>query len=556
MASMHQQPPTPAEALPETTTPTCGSRMSPVTRRWTGCARATNRRWHSSAMRSSSGCAPRRSRCSTPTPASRTWSAAASTSTTSGATPTNPRGLWRRTTLDSYRTRLPEWDVLIDVDELGGRRRETGCGPAPSVIDPEYTLALVSLSRGGSDAAIVREFDMATSAIRRRRIHAAGGEVADRLGGRRHRPGRYGLRRRLAHRLRLSADRQAVAPRHAADRRGNRVRGRPHRRRVSGVGGSHSRLRAHPRWAGHRLLERRDLRTARHPGKLRADPDRRAHRRERVGTPRMAADRAAHRLVRTAPSATRAGSLLAADYDEFLAGTAELSGDVRARRAHRAAPLRVDPRTARCWSPLADVASRVEMVTPGSWQREPYPVSRQRPHRRSSPPTTRRRVLPGLQRIRHARRGCCVAPAPAARARSSPRRRSSTPKTSRCTAFRGFARTAHRFRTSWCARTGAGARARPCCTATAASNPPTPRPTAACRPAVAGPWRHLRAGQHPRRRRVRAEVAHPGDARGPAQGGRGLRRRGNDLVEPRHHHRRRSSARRAAATAACSWASC
>lgn len=31
----------------------------------------------------------------------------------------NPRGLWRRTTLDSYRTDTPEWDVLIDVDELG-----------------------------------------------------------------------------------------------------------------------------------------------------------------------------------------------------------------------------------------------------------------------------------------------------------------------------------------------------------------------------------------------------------------------------------------------------
>ena len=28
----------------------------------------------------------------------------------------HPRGLWRRTTLDSYRTSEPEWDVLIDVE--------------------------------------------------------------------------------------------------------------------------------------------------------------------------------------------------------------------------------------------------------------------------------------------------------------------------------------------------------------------------------------------------------------------------------------------------------
>ena len=30
----------------------------------------------------------------------------------------NPRGLWRRTTLDSYRCDAPDWEVVIDVDEL------------------------------------------------------------------------------------------------------------------------------------------------------------------------------------------------------------------------------------------------------------------------------------------------------------------------------------------------------------------------------------------------------------------------------------------------------
>src|ERR1700755_337177 len=32
----------------------------------------------------------------------------------------NPRGLWRRTTLDSSRSDSPDWEGLIDVDELGG----------------------------------------------------------------------------------------------------------------------------------------------------------------------------------------------------------------------------------------------------------------------------------------------------------------------------------------------------------------------------------------------------------------------------------------------------
>ncbi len=41
----------------------------------------------------------------------------------------NPRGLWRRTTLQSYRTAEPAWDVIIDVDELARRRRhELGVG--------------------------------------------------------------------------------------------------------------------------------------------------------------------------------------------------------------------------------------------------------------------------------------------------------------------------------------------------------------------------------------------------------------------------------------------
>ncbi|WP_343603207.1 prolyl oligopeptidase family serine peptidase [Mycobacterium sp.] len=74
----------------------------------------------------------------------------------------NPRGLWRRTTLDSYRSDAPDWDVLIDVDELGRADGQNWVWGGATVIEPEYTRALISLSRGGSDAAVVREFDMTT----------------------------------------------------------------------------------------------------------------------------------------------------------------------------------------------------------------------------------------------------------------------------------------------------------------------------------------------------------------------------------------------------------
>ena len=75
---------------------------------------------------------------------------------------TNQKGLWRRTTLESYRTEQPDWDVVIDVDELAGADEENWVWAGADVIEPDHTLALVSLSRGGSDAAVVREFDMRT----------------------------------------------------------------------------------------------------------------------------------------------------------------------------------------------------------------------------------------------------------------------------------------------------------------------------------------------------------------------------------------------------------
>jgi prolyl oligopeptidase len=75
---------------------------------------------------------------------------------------TNPRGLWRRTTLEDYRSDAPDWNVLLDVDALAAADDENWVWAGAAVIRPDYTRALISLSRGGSDAAILREFDMAT----------------------------------------------------------------------------------------------------------------------------------------------------------------------------------------------------------------------------------------------------------------------------------------------------------------------------------------------------------------------------------------------------------
>lgn len=74
----------------------------------------------------------------------------------------HPRGLWRRTTFAEYAKEAPEWDVLIDLDALGTTEGENWVWGGAAVLRPEQSRALISLSRGGADAKVVREFDIET----------------------------------------------------------------------------------------------------------------------------------------------------------------------------------------------------------------------------------------------------------------------------------------------------------------------------------------------------------------------------------------------------------
>ena len=79
------------------------------------------------------------------------------------------RGLWRRTTLESYRTEEPEWEILLDVDALNRDEEEDWVWHGARLLRPSgsaegepYRHALVDLSHGGSDADVTREFDLET----------------------------------------------------------------------------------------------------------------------------------------------------------------------------------------------------------------------------------------------------------------------------------------------------------------------------------------------------------------------------------------------------------
>jgi len=76
----------------------------------------------------------------------------------------HPRGLWRRTTLESYRKDKPEWDVLLDIDALNAAEGVSWAF-AGAARSPDKTRALVSLSFNGTDAIEVREFDIATKSF-------------------------------------------------------------------------------------------------------------------------------------------------------------------------------------------------------------------------------------------------------------------------------------------------------------------------------------------------------------------------------------------------------
>ncbi|WP_210602712.1 prolyl oligopeptidase family serine peptidase [Brevibacterium oceani] len=78
---------------------------------------------------------------------------------------TNPKGLWRRTTWDSYRTEAPDWEILLDVDELAAREDTAWVWAGAMVRRSDNRRALVLLSPDGGDSHRVREFDLVDKAF-------------------------------------------------------------------------------------------------------------------------------------------------------------------------------------------------------------------------------------------------------------------------------------------------------------------------------------------------------------------------------------------------------
>jgi len=279
---------------------------------------------------------------------------------------TSPRGLWRRTTLDSYRTDSPDWEVLIDVDELGRGDGQKWVWAGASVIEPEHTLALINLSPGGSDAVVVREFDMLT-----REFVADGFELPEAksevgwddpdtvLVGTDFGPdsltesGYPRILKRWRRRTPLT-DAATIFEGSRTD--------------VS-AGGSTDRTPGFERTFVGRSIDFWNRQRYQLRGSELISID----------VPTDASSLSIHREwllidLRTdwsvGANTYRAGSLLAANYDEFIAGTRELQV-IFEPDEHTCLHQYAWTRDRLLLVTLADVASRVEIVSPGTWRREP-----------------------------------------------------------------------------------------------------------------------------------------------------------------------------------------
>ena len=233
---------------------------------------------------------------------------------------------------------MPAWDVIIDLDELAAADGEKWVWAGADVIEPDHTLALISLSRGGSDAAIVREFDMV------KREFVTGGfelpEAKSRLSWEDHDTVLVGTD------FGPDSMTESGYPRIVKRWR----RGQPLAEAETlftgpvtdvAVGATVDRTPGFERTLLSRAVDFfNDQVYELRSGEL-----------VRIDAP-TDASLSVHRewlLIElrsdwlTGTASYRTGSLLAADYEQFLDGTAESGGGLRTRRPHQPAPVFVDP---------------------------------------------------------------------------------------------------------------------------------------------------------------------------------------------------------------------
>lgn len=74
--------------------------------------------------------------------------------------PQHLRGVWRKTSLASYKTAEPRWTTVLDIDALNAKESKSYVFRGSNCRRTDESRCLISLSDGGEDAVILREFDL------------------------------------------------------------------------------------------------------------------------------------------------------------------------------------------------------------------------------------------------------------------------------------------------------------------------------------------------------------------------------------------------------------
>jgi len=72
------------------------------------------------------------------------------------------RGIWRRTTLQSYRSATPDWTTVLDLDALAKAEKANWFLKDVTCVEPSQRHCMLSLSDGGEDVVTIREFDISS----------------------------------------------------------------------------------------------------------------------------------------------------------------------------------------------------------------------------------------------------------------------------------------------------------------------------------------------------------------------------------------------------------
>ena len=77
----------------------------------------------------------------------------------------NPKGILRRTTMESYQSDETEWETMIDIDAIAKADGKEWVYKGSSCLPPDLMRCMLALSDGGEDATIYREYDLSTKSF-------------------------------------------------------------------------------------------------------------------------------------------------------------------------------------------------------------------------------------------------------------------------------------------------------------------------------------------------------------------------------------------------------